>query len=147
MLAGLLTDIRNRPENNAVDAFALAYKWKPLPPESLSMLNAKRGYAGRLAGQAVMLGSDGTNEVIAITYGKDFQPEEIRRHFDGIINLSSAGTDAAMGQRTDLYRAKDSSSGSSLGMISLTYGTAEQVKGFGTIAYFSAAAMEKNGIR
>jgi hypothetical protein len=141
---GLLVDSDLHPDRNAVDVYAAALKWSPLSREMATLLNAERGYSGTLAGTTVTLGSDGTNDIWALSVGTGFEPVHIVEAMGRTLTLERVGSDRSLGQATEIYRAKDGTN--LLGLVVLTYGADESVAGTGTVAFMSAARAAQEGI-
>jgi hypothetical protein len=144
MYVGLVNDLRSRPKVNAVDTYAKAFGWEPLSAEMSAALNAKSGYAGTVAGQVVLLGSDGSNDIFAISVRDNFEAQTILRHMSQVVTLNKAASEESMGQVSEMYRIFDSDE--DLGYLALTYGTAPTVRGTGTISYLSASRARAEGL-
>jgi hypothetical protein len=63
LLVGLIVDSLQRPTVNAIDTYATAFHWVKNAPEFNALVNAKTGYHGKISGQTVVLGGDGTNDI------------------------------------------------------------------------------------
>jgi hypothetical protein len=137
-LIGIIADSRLHPDRNAVDTFAVGFHWPKTPPEMNALLNAKVGYAGKILGHAVLLGGDGTNDVIAIALRDGFQPDEVVAELNQSFSLNKQDTEDSNGQRFDTYILVDH--GTQLGLLMLTYGLADAIRGNGTIGF---VAMER----
>jgi hypothetical protein len=77
IVTGLIADSRLRPPSvNVVDTYAAAFHWRKIPPDTNTLLNAKVGYAGKVAGQTVLLLGDGTNDIFAVSLRDGFRADE-----------------------------------------------------------------------
>ena len=144
MFLGLVQEINHRPERNAVEVNGKGLGWKETTKEMNAMLNAKRGFVGKLAGQVVFLGSDGTNDIFSIAVEKNFDSVAIHDRIKNVVNMKVVGSNTSMGQKTDMYRIFDGTK--DLGLLSMTYGVAEAIRGTGTIGYISSARAKREGI-
>lgn len=144
LFAGLVVAIEMHPDRNAVDAYAKGMNWREIPEEMNAMLNAKRGYAGKLANQVVLIGSDGTNDIFSIAVREGFDPQAFKDGLQGVLSLNSGTADTSMGQEMEMYRLLDGER--EIGILSITYGTAEAVRGSGTVGYISTARASAEGI-
>ena len=150
MYLGLIQDTASHPDRNAVDAFAKAFKWKPIPPEMYALVSGKSGtgigYGGKVAGSTVLLGSDGSRDIFSIAVRDQFEPEQIVRALREVITARKLGADESMGGITEMYRIADGST--DLGILSVSYGTAPSIRGSGAVSYISAerARTEKIGV-
>ena len=138
LLTGLIAGGRAQPDLNAVDTYAAAFHWRKTPPEMNKLLNAKVGYAGRVANQTVFLGSDGTNDIISVSARDGFQASEAVAELQRVYRLKKQDSEESDGQRFDTYILVDGRT--EVGVLSLTYGIAEPIRGGGTIAFM---AMER----
>ncbi len=132
---GLLHAIHMHPERLAVQQFAEASSWKPVPESQLALLNAKVGYAGRLAGQTVLLGSDGTNDVFGMAVGKDFVAEEIAEAIGSYVQLRPFSSETKLGQKQQIWVLLED--GKPLGMLMIVSGVGEGIQGAGTVGYMA----------
>jgi hypothetical protein len=135
MFIGITSDARNRPNVNALDTFAVAYDWPKTPPNMNAMLNAKVGYVGKVDGQMVMAGSDGTNDILSISMRDQFAPDDILRELKDVYTLKSRASDTSDGQRIEIFTMFDGDK--AVGLLTLSYGVASAIKGTGTLAYIS----------
>jgi hypothetical protein len=142
-ILGLVQDMNVHPERNAVDAFALGFQWRPTPPEMNALLNAKKGYFGKIEGKTVLLGSDGTNDIFSIAVRDGFEPREIIASLGQILKLDAAGIDTSMGQTIEMYKVSDENA--PIGLLSLTFGAAESLRGTGTLGFISASRAKAQG--
>lgn len=142
--AAILTAIQLNPERNAVDEYAKASKWKETPTEMNAMLNAKRGYFGKLSGHTILLGSDGTNDIFSIMVRDGFDDQAFINHLNGALTFKHGGSDTSMGQKIDIYRIFDGDR--SIGIGTITYGVAGAIKGMGTVGFISNERTRKEGI-
>lgn len=143
-LLGLIQDMRVHPERDAVDTYAKAFQWKATPPEMNALLNAKKGYFGKFDGKVVLLGSDGTRDIISLAVRDGFDPAALVASLGKVVSLKRVGSDSSMGQQMDIYELTDS--GKKLGLLSITYGSAESLRGTGTVGFISQSRVESEGI-
>lgn len=134
-LIGIIADSRARPNVNALDTFASGFHWKKTPPETNALLNAKVGYAGKILGQTALLGGDGTNDIFSIALGNGFRPDEVVVELNQIYSLNKQDTEDSDGQRHDTYILVDH--GNQLGLLTLTYGLADAIRGSGSIGFIA----------
>lgn len=144
MYLGLVQDSRFRPESNAVDTYAKAFKWKAMSPEMNALANAKHGYVGKVAGSTVLLGSDGSNDIFSIAVNENFEPAAILNSMQQAVTARKVGDQESMGQTFEIYRITDGAT--ELGFMSLTYSHVPSLRGIGTVGYISAARARKEGI-
>jgi hypothetical protein len=121
-----------------VDTFAAAFHWRKTPTETNALLNAKVGYAGEIAGQPAIVGGDGTNDIFAIMLRDGFQPAEVIAELAQVYTLNRQDSEDSDGQRYDTYILVDH--GIQLGLLTLTYGIADAIRGTGSIGF---VAMER----
>lgn len=133
VVTGLIADIRLRPSVNAVDTFAAAFHWRKTPSETNALLNAKVGYAGKVAGQMVLLGGDGTNDIFAVSARDGFRADEAVAELRHVYRLKKLDSEESDGQRADSYSLIDGRT--EVGLLTLTYGITEAIRGGGTIAF------------
>lgn len=141
---GLLQAIQMHPEALAVQQFAEASSWKPVPEDQLALLNAKVGYSGKLAGQTVLLGSDGTNEVFALSVGKDFVADDIAEAIGSYVQLRPLSSEVTLGQKQQLWVLQEH--GAPLGVLMIVSGVGDGIRGAGTVGYmaYDRAVAEMN---
>jgi hypothetical protein len=144
VFAGLVTEANLHTERNAVEVFAKGLSWIEVPKDLNAMLNAKRAFAGKLANQTVLIGSDGSNDIFAIAVTKSFNPEEFQSRLKGVVVLLPVASNMSMGHKFDVYRLLDGAK--DLGFLSINYGVAEAVRGTGTVAYISSARAKREGL-
>jgi len=140
-LIGLIADSRSRPNTNAVDTFAAGFHWRKTPPETNALFNAKVGYTGKLAGQTAIVGGDGTNDIFAIMLHDGFQPAEVIAELAQVYTLNRQDSEDSDGQRYDTYILVDH--GNQLGLLTLTYGLADAIRGTGTIGFVAMDRAKK----
>jgi hypothetical protein len=135
LLIGLIADSMQRPTVNVVDTYAAAFHWLRNPPEMNALMNAKVGYHGKINGQTVVLGGDGTNDIIAVAITQGFEPAHVVAAIRQAFTLTAGDTEESGGQRSDSYYVLDH--GKSVGIMFLTYGVAEAIRGTGSIGFMS----------
>jgi hypothetical protein len=140
-LIGIIADSRLHPDRNAVDIFATGFHWKKTPPEANALGNAKVGYAGKIRGQTALLGGDGTNDIFSIALGDGFQPAEVVAELNQVYSLNKQDTEDSDGQRYDTYIMVDH--GNEVGLLTLTYGMADAIRGAGTISFIGMDRVRK----
>lgn len=140
-LIGIIADSRLHPDRNAVDTFAAGFHWKKTPPETNALTNAKVGYAGKILGQTALLGGDGTNDIFSIALGNGFQSDEVVAELNQVYSLYKQDAEDSDGQRYDTYILVDH--GNQLGLLTLTYGLEDALKGSGTIGFMEMARVKK----
>lgn len=136
LLAGLVVDTTLRPGVNAIETYVAAFRWRKNPPEINALFNAKVGYNGKIRGQTVLLGSDGTNNIIAVMIRDGFNAARVRAALEQAFTLRDVDSEESAGQKSDAYSLSDH--GKDLGVVLLTYGVADAIRGSGTVAYMSA---------
>lgn len=144
LYAGLLTAIDLKPKEHAIATYAAAFHWKKIPPEMNTLLNGKEGYAGKVGEKTVLLGSDGTNDVFGIAVESGFDPKDFEKHLRQFLTLTPLGSDNSMGQASDAFKLSDGSR--AIGVLMVTYGTADAIRGTGTVGYISAAKARREGM-
>ncbi len=97
------------------------------------MINAKVAYATSFSGHRVFLGGDGTNDIFAIMLADVFEPHEVVDALKQVYSLKKQDTEDSSGARIDRYILEDH--GEDIGVLVLTYGLAEPIRGKGTIAF------------
>jgi hypothetical protein len=141
LLIGLIAGSRAQPGVNAVDAYATAFHWRKTPPETNKLLNAKVGYAGKVANQIVFLGSDGTNDIISVSARNGFQAGEAVAELQRVYRLKKQDSEDSDGQRFDAYILVDGST--EVGVVMLTYGIAAPIQGGGTVSFMAMDRVRK----
>ena len=144
LLVGLIADVMLHPERNAISTSAKAFHWKPLTPDLAAAGNAKVGYTVRYRGKVILVGGDGTNDILSVGLGDAFNESEVRAHFQGVALLKKLASDDQMGSRTDVYRLTDQ--GKAIGVLVLTYGIAPATRGAGSAGFMSAARAARENI-
>ncbi len=134
-LVGIISDSRSRPNINALETFAAGFHWKETPPEMNALLNAKVGYAGKILGHTALLGGDGTNDIFSIALRDGFNSDEVVAELNQVYLLDKQDTEDSDGQRYDTYILIDH--GNQLGLLTLTYGLADAIRGSGTIGFIA----------
>jgi hypothetical protein len=124
-----------------VDTFAAGFHWRKTPSETNALLNAKVGYAGKIAGQTAIVGGDGTNDIFAIMLRDGFQPAEVIAELTQVYTLNKQDSEDSDGQRYDTYILVDH--GNQLGLLTLTYGLADAIRGTGTIGFVAMDRAKK----
>jgi len=133
LVIGLISDRRLHPNVNAVDTYAGAFHWHKTPPETNALLNAKVGYATKVAGQLLLLGGDGSNDIFAVSARDGFRVDEAVTELRRVYRLKKQDSEDSDGGRVDSYILVDGRT--EVGVLSLTYGIAEPIRGAGTIDF------------
>ena len=141
MVIGLITDSRNRPATNAVDTYVAAFHWKKAPADMNALLNAKVAYYGKIGAQKVLLGGDGTNDIFGASVMEGFQPDVAFAEFASVYTLNKQDSEDSDGQRYDSYILIDH--GAELGLLTITYGLADAIRGAGTIGFVGVDRLRK----
>lgn len=141
---GLVSESVLDRDNSVVDLFATAQGWSPIPSAKNQLLNAQNGYVGNVAGVRAMLASDGTNRIFSLTVGEGFDPREVTISLGQFVTLQKIAADNSMGQTMEMFKILDDPV--PLGILSLTYGTADSIQGIGTIGFISVAEAKTEGI-
>jgi hypothetical protein len=134
LVIGLISDSRLHPSVNAVDTYAAAFHWRKTPPETNALLNAKVDYASKVDGQILLLGGDGTNDIFAVSARDGFRVDEAVAELRRVYQLKKQDSEESDGGRVDSYILVDSNN-TEVGVLSLTYGIAEPIRGAGTIDF------------
>jgi hypothetical protein len=132
-MIGLIDDARMQGPTSVLDTRAAASHWKRTPPEFNALINAKVAYATSFSGHRVFLGGDGTNDIFAIMLADVFEPHEVVDALQQVYSLKKQDTEDSNGARIDRYVLEDH--GEDVGVLVLTYGLAEPIRGKGTIAF------------
>jgi hypothetical protein len=132
-MIGLIGEARTRGPTSVLDALAVASRWKKTPPQFNALINAKVAYATSFSGHRVFLGGDGTNDVFAIMLADVFEPHDVVAALEQVFSLKKQDTEDSNGARIDRYILEDH--GEDVGVLVLTYGLAEPIRGKGTIAF------------
>ena len=140
LMNGLIVDTTLRPGVNVVDTYAAAFNWTKNPPEMNALLNAKVGYHAKINGHTVVLGGDGTNDIFAVAIKEGFDPAKALAALKQAFTLKDVGPDDSAGQRSEGYTVLDH--GRNVGLLFLTYGTAEAIRGTGTVSFMSAKKVQ-----
>jgi hypothetical protein len=135
LLTSLIVDAMQRPDVNVIDSYAAAAHWEKNPPEINALLNARMGYHGKISGQKVVLGGDGTNDVIAAMINQGFEPERVVAAVRQAFTLKVGDTEDSAGQRSVSYYVLDSNK--PIGVVLLTYGVATAIRGTGSVVFLS----------
>ena len=107
-------------------------------------MNAKKGYIGKLEGIIVLLGSDGTNDIISLAVKEGFEQAILIEYLRKFVELKFVESNSSMGQQTDLYKIYDYAI--PIGLLSITYGIAEPLRGSGTVGFISSRRAKAEGI-
>jgi hypothetical protein len=132
-MIGLIGEARMQGPTSVLDTLAAASHWKKTPPEFNALINAKVAYAASFSGHRVFLGGDGTNDIFAIMLADVFEPHDVVDALEQVYSLKKQDTEDSNGARIDRYILVDH--GEDVGMLVLTYGLAEPIRGKGTIAF------------
>ena len=132
-MVGLIGEARMNGPTSVLDALAAASHWKKTPPRFNALINTKVAYATSFSGHRVFLGGDGTNEIFAIMLADGFEPQDIVDALEQVYSLKKQETEDSSGARIDRYLLEDH--GEDVGVLVLTYGLAEPIRGKGTIAF------------
>ena len=132
-MIGLIGQARMRGPTNVLDTLAAASHWKKTPPEFNALVNAKVSYATSFSGHRVFLGGDGTNDIFAIMLADVFVPHDVLVALEQVYSLKKQGSEDSSGARIDRYVLEDR--GEDVGVLVLTYGLAQPIRGKGTIAF------------
>jgi hypothetical protein len=141
LMNGLIADSRLRPDVNALDTYAAASHWNKNPPEINALLNAKVGYHGVINGQRVIIGGDGSNDIFALSITEGFDPARVQAALAQAFTLRGEGPDDEAGQRSEAYTLTDH--GEQVGLVILTWGVADAIRGKGTVAFMSAKKVKE----
>jgi hypothetical protein len=141
LLTSLVAGTRAQPSVNAVDAYAAAFHWHRMPPEMNALLNAKVGYAGVIEGHKLLLGSDGSNDIFSVSVREGFSPDEATAALRHVYVLKKQDSEDSDGQRFETYILVDR--GTDVGMLTVTYGVAQQIRGVGTLSFASMERVRK----
>lgn len=137
---GLIAATLAHPDVNAVDTYAAAEHWTANPPEFNALINAKVGYHGKINGQKVVLSSDGTNDIFGLTINDGFEPQQVVAALRQAFTMKYEGPDDSAGERAEGYTLSDH--GEQVGLVFVTYGAADAVKGVGTVGFMSSRKMQ-----
>ena len=132
-MIGLIGEARMRRPTSVLDTMAAASHWKKTPPEFNALINAKVAYATNFSGHRVFLGGDGSNDIFAIMLADVFEPHDVVDALQQVYSLKKEDTEESHGARIDRYILEDH--GETVGVLVLTYGLAEPIRGKGTIAF------------
>ena len=132
-MIGLIGEARMQGPTSVLDTLAAASHWKKTPPEFNALINAKVAYATSFSGHRVFLGGDGTNDIFAIMLADVFEPHDVVDALEQVYSLKKQDTEDSNGARIDRYILEDH--GEDVGVLVLTYGLAEPIRGKGTIAF------------
>ena len=132
-MIGLIGEARMQRPTSVLDTLAAASHWKRTPPEFNALINAKVAYATSFSGHRVFLGGDGTNDIFAIMLADVFEPHDVVDALEQVYSLKKQDTEDSHGARIDRYLLEDH--GEDVGVLVLTYGLAEPIRGKGTIAF------------
>jgi hypothetical protein len=135
LVIGLISDSRLHPSVNAVDTYAAAFHWRKTPPATNTLLNAKVGYASKIDGQILVLGGDGTNEIFAVSARDGFRVDEVVAELRRVYHLKKQESEESDGGEVDSYILVDGKA--EVGLLTLTYGIAEPIRGAGTIDFMA----------
>ncbi len=141
---GVLQDLSLQSSGNVVEKLARGLGWASVPAEEAALGNAKISYYGDWGGHKVLIGSDGTNEIFSIAMRKDFSPIEFMKRLRQSVEAEAVGAEDSLGQRSEMYRLRDH--GRELGLLLVTFGTAQAVKGTGSVGFVSSARAAREGI-
>lgn len=141
LFISIIAEITARPEVSAIDGYAVGNHWRRVPSVTAAMLNAKVAYAGKINGQVVMLGGDGTNDIFSVTIRDGFDPEPVKAMLRQVFTLKDEGSEVTVGQRFETYSLIDHSN--NLGVVLISYGVAEAIRGTGTVGYMSARKVKE----
>ena len=132
-MIGLIGEARMQRPTSVLDTLAAASHWRKAPPEFNALINAKVAYATSFSGHRVFLGGDGTNDIFAIMLADVFEPHDVVDTLEQVYSLKKQDTEDSNGARIDRYILEDH--GEDIGVLVLTYGLAEPIRGKGTIAF------------
>ncbi len=132
-MIGLIGEARMQRPTSVLDTLAAASHWRKTRPEFNAMINAKVAYATSFSGHRVFLGGDGTNDIFAIMLADVFEPHDVVDALKQVYSLKKQDTEDSSGARIDRYILQDH--GEDIGVLVLTYGLAEPIRGKGTIAF------------
>ena len=132
-MIGLIGEARMQRPTSVLDTLAAASHWKRTPPEFNALINAKVAYATSFSGHRVFFGGDGTNDIFAIMLADVFEPHDVVDALEQVYSLKKQDTEDSHGARIDRYILEDH--GEDVGVLVLTYGLAEPIRGKGTIAF------------
>jgi Protein of unknown function (DUF4236) len=138
---GLVADIRTRQSGSSVDTYAVGSHWRIMPDDMKVLVKAKTGYVGKINGQLVMLGSDGTNDIFSLSIRDHFDPNEVLSELEQVYQLRKLASDTPDGTRMDVYSVRDHSV--SVGMVTLYYGVVSAIAGTGTVAFVTSDRAKK----
>ena len=142
IFTGLVADMRLRQSGNAVEAYASAFHWRVMPEETKMLLNAKSGYVGKVNGQLVMLGSDGSNDIFSLSVRDHFNPDEVVSELRQVYTLDKRASETSDGQRFDVYAISDH--GMPVGLVTRSCGIVDAIAGTGTIAFVTLDRTKKD---
>lgn len=137
-LVGLIEDTYVDPSENVVDRYARVWHWDRTSAEVSKL--AKVAYVAELKGHKVTVGSDGTNDIIAISTDSEFDRNAALVELRQAYNLLDQGQpDDEGGMRTEAYLISEH--GIRRGLILVTYGEVPSTEGVGTLVYMSKTKM------
>ncbi|MGO9851615.1 MAG: hypothetical protein ACLPTM_08375 [Steroidobacteraceae bacterium] len=141
LMNGLIADSRLRPDVNALDTYAAAAHWSKNPPEINSLLNAKVGYHGVINGQKVIVGGDGSNDIFALSITEGFDPAKVEAALSQAFELRDEGPVNEAGEMSEAFTLTDR--GEQVGMVIVTWGFPDAIRGKGTVAFMSAKKLKE----
>jgi hypothetical protein len=137
LLTSLIHDAQKKPAANAIDSYATEYQWVRNPADINVLLNAKSGYNGQIGGHKVVLGGDNTNNLIVVMITDGFDPAHVVSQLRTAFALGEGDTQQQGGQRIDSYSLREDTNSKPIGVIFLTYGTSDNIRGTGSAAFLS----------
>jgi hypothetical protein len=140
----LLIDATTFPNGNAVEKLGEGAGWNKLTPEQAALQNAKVGYVGEKNGMILGIASDGTNDIFSVAISGNFHPLEFLSALDGAVDYTLKSKDRSMGQFMEIYELYEKSK--SIGLMIITYGAIDAIKGVGSVSYMSKSKAKKSGI-
>ena len=141
IMNALISEAITAPSHDVLRDYAVANHWRVAPQEELAVIHAKSAYVSKLGDQLIIVSSDGTNDVFAVTTNKQFSPASVRTILGQAFLLHDEESEDSSGQRTELISIADH--GKAAGYVTLTYGLAPAIRGTGTVGYMSVAKVKE----
>ncbi|MFT5532198.1 MAG: hypothetical protein ACI802_000418 [Candidatus Paceibacteria bacterium] len=115
------------------------------------MLVANRIYIGKLAKlyDYVLIGSNGTNGRFSIAIFRDFDPQAFKDGLKGVFSVkakpsnTSKSSAGMVNKKFEVYDLLDGEK--QVGLLVMTYCTADSIDGSGTVGFISEAYANKKG--
>lgn len=143
IFAALLADHDTRPGTDVFELRAQAMQWQKAPKSLAQVANADRAWLCETRDGRLLIGVGPDNDMFSVVVTDGFKEQDILTGLAEFLRLSKDDRWEEFGQTNATYYANSGTD--DIGMVCITWGTAKQIAGQGTISFVAKARAVKEG--